>query len=129
MPCSGYQTVDDKQTDSLQRDELTGEYVLPTRILWQAGTVTNTEHNGQADLTNASISVFKNERLGQQSSILLDFGTELHGGLEIVTGMWSLDNTPPRNIRVRFGESASESMAEIGAKEATNDQAIRDFCI
>ena len=133
LPGSGYATPGNKRAGLPQRDELTREYVSPTRILWQTGTVTNTEQllkpgNGQADLTNAGISVLKNEGTGQQSSILLDFGKELHGGLEIVTGMWSPGNTP-RNIRVRFGESASEAMAEIGEKGATNDHAIRDFNI
>ncbi len=113
-----------------QPSELTREFISPVRILWQSGNITNTEQllkpgNGQADLTNASICVLKNE--GEiKSSILLDFGKELQGGLEIVTGMWSPGNTP-RNIRIRYGESASEAMAEIGEKGATNDHAIRDF--
>jgi len=113
-----------------QSTELTREFISPVRVLWQSGHVANTEQLlkpgiGQADLTNASICVLKNE--GETvSSILLDFGKELHGGLEIVTGMWSPGNTP-RNIRVRLGESASEAMAELGEKGATNDHAIRDF--
>lgn len=113
-----------------QPSELTREFISPVRVLWQSGNIANTEQllkpgNGQADLTNASICVLKNE--GETtSSILLDFGKELQGGLEIVTGMWSPGNTP-RNIRVRYGESASEAMAEIGEKGATNDHAIRDF--
>lgn len=120
-----------KGTDAPRRDELTREFISPTRILWQSGSVDNTGQllkagNGQADLTNASICVLKNDKTGKQASILLDFGKELHGGLEIVTGMWSPGNTT-RNIRIRFGESASEAMAEIGEKGATNDHAIRDF--
>src|SRR5690606_3174801 len=113
-----------------QPSELTREFISPVRVLWQSGNIANIEQllkpgNGQADLTNASICVLKNE--GEtKSSILLDFGKELQGGLEIVTGMWSPGNTP-RNIRVRYGESASEAMAEIGEKGATNDHAIRDF--
>lgn len=111
-------------------EEIVRTYVSPVRVLWQSGNVSNTEQllvsgNGQADLTNASICVLKNTS-DAPASILLDFGKELHGGLEIVTGMWSPGNTT-RNIRVRFGESASEAMAEIGEKGATNDHAIRDF--
>lgn len=118
--------------DSALRDERVREYLHPVRILWQQGTVKNKEQLlkpgiGQADLTNASICVLKNEG-SAKSSLLIDFGTELHGGLEIVTGMWSPGNTP-RNIRVRFGESASEAMAELHEKGATNDHAIRDFRI
>ncbi|WP_262247963.1 alpha-L-rhamnosidase-related protein [Parapedobacter soli] len=115
-------------TDSL--NEIVREYVSPTRILWQSGDIRNEEQllqpgNGQADLTNASITVLKNEGPAR-SSILLDFGKELHGGLEIVTGMWNPGNTP-RKVRIRFGESASEAMAELGERGATNDHAIRDM--
>jgi len=57
--------------------------------------------------------------------ILLDFGTELHGGVQIM--VWHTKNNKPVRLRVRFGESASEAMAEFGgAKNTTNDHAIRD---
>jgi alpha-L-rhamnosidase len=36
----------------------------------------------------------------------------LHGGLEIITGMFR--GKKPINIRVRFGESVSEAMANVG---------------
>ncbi|MCC2599918.1 alpha-L-rhamnosidase C-terminal domain-containing protein [Sphingobacterium sp. FBM7-1] len=111
-------------------DKIAHRYISPTRILWKTGKIRNEnqllqEGNGQADLTNASMTILKNERK-HTSSILLDFGKELHGGLEIVTGMWNPGNVP-RRIRVRFGESASEAMAELGEKGATNDHAIRDM--
>ena len=111
-------------------DEIVRQYVSPIRILWKEGDIRNEEQllqpgNGQADLTNASITILKNDGPAK-SSILLDFGKELHGGLEIVTGMWNPGNTP-RKVRVRFGESASEAMAELGEKGATNDHAIRDM--
>src|SRR5690606_5568900 len=122
--------VEDHPQHTHRMDEIVREYVSPTRILWQSGDIRNEEQllqpgNGQADLTNASITVLKNE--GQaKSSILLDFGKELHGGLEIVTGMWNPGNTT-RKVRIRFGESASEAMAELGERGATNDHAIRDM--
>jgi len=109
---------------------LTRQFVSPVRILWKNGNVKNSEHllepgTGQADLTNRNISILKNEGSAQKAGILLDFGKELHGGLEIVTGMWN--GNKPLKIRVRFGESASEAMSNIGEKGATNDHAIRDF--
>lgn len=117
-----------QQRDSL--NQIIHRFISPTRILWKAGDVRNENQllqagNGQADLTNASITVLKNEGT-QISSVLLDFGKELHGGLEIVTGMWNPGNTP-RRIRVRFGESAGESMTNLGEHGATNDHAIRDM--
>jgi len=110
---------------------LTRQFVSPVKILWQTGNIKNSSQLlkpgiGQADLANREISVFKNEGTGENASILLDFGKELQGGLEIVTGMWGPANKP-LNVRIRFGESASEAMSDIGEKGATNDHAIRDF--
>lgn len=109
---------------------LTREYVYPTRIIWQEGDVQQAENlllegNGQANLTNTHNTILKNKG-ATQSSVLLDFGRELNGAVEIVTGMWAAPNVP-RNVRIRFGESVSEAMSEIGDKGATNDHAMRDF--
>lgn len=109
---------------------LTREYIYPTRVIWQEGDIKAVENlkvegKGQANLTNENISILKNSG-NKTSSILLDFGKELNGALEIVTGMWSGGNIP-RNVRIRLGESVSEAMSEIGAKGATNDHAMRDM--
>ncbi|MBP3601095.1 MAG: alpha-L-rhamnosidase [Alistipes sp.] len=112
--------------------ELKREYISPMRIVWteHGDNISNIEYllregNGQADLTNSHICVVKSTST-EHPAILLDFGRELHGGLQIVTGM-PADHTPVR-IRVRYGESASEAMCEIDGKNgATNDHAIRDF--
>lgn len=106
-------------------------YIAPARIIWQSenAEIVNAERllqEGihQASLINSDVCTLKNGL--EQASIILDFGKELHGGLEIVTGMWQ-GNKPVR-VRVRFGESVSETMAEIGGKTgATNDHAIRDW--
>lgn len=124
------------EEQTVQIDEHTGElkreYISPTRIVWteHGDNISNIEYllregNGQADLTNSHICVVKSTST-EHPAILLDFGRELHGGLQIVTGM-PADHTPVR-IRVRYGESASEAMCEIDGKNgATNDHAIRDF--
>lgn len=109
---------------------LTREYVYPTRIIWQQGTIVKKENllqigTGQANLTNDQVTILKNTDT-TRSSILLDFGKERNGALEIITGMWPGGNDP-RNIRVRFGESVSEAMSSIDEKGATNDHALRDF--
>ncbi|MGH2622642.1 MAG: alpha-L-rhamnosidase C-terminal domain-containing protein [Sphingobacterium sp.] len=109
---------------------LTREYVYPMRIVWQEGDIQKAENilldgDGQANLTNDQVTVLKNEG-NKQSSILLDFGKEINGAVEIITGMWGGSNTP-RNVRIRFGESVSEAMSNIGDKGATNDHAMRDF--
>ncbi len=111
--------------------EIERTYIAPTQIIWQSenAEIVNTERllkEGihQALLINSDVCTLKNSK--EQASIILDFGKELHGGLEIVTGMWP--GGKPVHVRVRFGESVSETMADIGGKPgATNDHAIRDW--
>ena len=62
---------------------------------------------------------------GLPAGILLDFGREIHGGLQIVTGGRETPLGGTR-VRVRFGESVGEAMSDVGEKGATNDHAIRD---
>ena len=115
-----------------QRDPRTREYISPTRIVWSqhGDLISHSEYLlnkgiGQADLTNARICVIRSTA-DKHPAILLDFGRELQGGLQITTGMPG-DHTPVR-VRIRFGESASEAMCEIDNKNgATNDHAVRDF--
>ena len=115
-----------------QRDPRVREYITPTRIVWMQGEnqITHPEYLlregvGQADLTNSHICVMRSTK-ESHPAILLDFGRELHGALQIVTGMPG-DHTPVK-VRIRFGESASEAMCEITKENgATNDHAVRDF--
>lgn len=119
---------------SQQRDPRTREYISPTRIMWMEHKeqISHPEYLlrqgvGQADLTNSHICVMRSTATSHPA-ILLDFGRELQGGLQITTGMPA--NHKPIRIRVRFGESASEAMCEITAQNgATNDHAVRDFDI
>ena len=117
-----------------QRDSRTREYLPPTRIVWQQDSerISGTEHllqpgNGQSDLSNRAIcSMTSTDK--QHPAILLDFGKELQGGLQLITGMPA--SHEPVRIRVRFGESVSEAMCSIdGINGATNDHAMRDFTI
>ncbi len=116
-----------------QRDSRIREYIPPTRIVWQqhGENIRNPEYlllpgNGQSELANVPRCVMKAEA-DKLPAILLDYGKELQGGLQIVTGMFSPQK--PVRVRIRFGESASEAMSEVGVKGATNDHAMRDFVI
>ncbi len=117
-----------------QRDSRVREYLPPVRIVWQqeSGLIRGADHlllpgNGQSDLANRTICRMTSTDK-QHPAILLDFGKELQGGLQIVTGMPT--SHEPVAIRVRFGESVSEAMCEIdGVNGATNDHAMRDFTI
>ena len=57
--------------------------------------------------------------------ILLDYGEELCGGLEI--SAFTVADGAYAKIRIRFGESVSEAYSSPGEKNATNDHALRDF--
>ena len=113
-------------------DSRTREYISPESITWMGNPelISNADYlmrtgNGQADLTNSHICIMRSTK-SERPAILLDFGKELHGGLQIVTGM----PASHRQVRVniRFGESANEAMyGSDGFKGAPNDHAVRDF--
>ncbi|RZM26734.1 MAG: alpha-L-rhamnosidase, partial [Pedobacter sp.] len=85
------------------------------------------EGNGQAELINKDLTVLTSTK-DHKPYIVLDFGKEIHGGLQIVTGL--MKSKASVNIRVRFGESVSETMSDIDTLTgATNDHAMRDFNI
>ena len=64
--------------------------------------------------------------LGKGGWILLDFGRELHGSVQIGSGARSGRNA---KVHIRLGESVSEAMSTLGQKGAGNDHAIRDDVI
>lgn len=66
------------------------------------------------------------ENKGAAPGVLLDFGTELHGGVRLASGGPSGRDV---RVRVRFGESVSEAMADLGERGACNDHAIRDSVV
>jgi len=118
-----------------QMDSRTRVYLPPTRILWSNTTgdaaIAGSENllqpgNGQSELVQGKLCHMTNGATGQ-ASILLDFGRELQGGLQIVTGMSASKEI---KVRIRYGESASEAMCDIDGKNgAANDHAIRDFTL
>jgi hypothetical protein len=119
--------------DTAQYESRAIAYIAPRRIVWKSVTGHATVSGldcllkpgiGQAVLSDKGYCHLKNGKTGRVS-FLLDFGRELQGGIQIVTGE-SL--THDVKVRVRFGESASEAMSDIDGKNgATNDHAIRDF--
>ena len=123
----------DATQEKVQVSSRTIAYLPPTRIVWQETTgdasITGLESllrggNGQADLFDGQIALIKSGTNGR-ASFLLDFGRELQGGIQMVTGRSSKKEV---KVRVRFGESASEAMCDITPENgATNDHAIRDF--
>ena len=123
----------DVHQEKVQVSSRTVAYLPPTRIVWQETTGDASIEGlekllspgiGQAELVAGKECRIRNGAQGK-ASFLLDFGKELQGGVQLVTGFSSKKET---RIRVRFGESASEAMCDITPENgATNDHAIRDF--
>jgi hypothetical protein len=99
-------------------DPRTRRFLLPTRIVWTSGAgVANSNHLLREDETTCEL--YKAEG-GRVSSILVDFGKELHGSLRLSAPTTSSGKYA--KVRVRFGESVSEAMGE-----PNNDHTIHDF--
>jgi len=107
-------------------------YITPQRIVWKydgggkliknIDNLLNKGNKGQSTLSNRSKCIMistENER----PAILLDFGKEIQGGIQIVTD----GDGRGSKLHVRFGESATEAMTPLGTKGAQTDHAIRDF--
>lgn len=117
-------------TLGIRQDKMTRAYIAPRKVLWSQGEVRNLENlldadNGQADLVNASSCFMQSTKEGE-ASIILDYGRELHGAVKLVVGSGSAANF---RMRVRLGESVSETCSEAEGGTATNDHATRDMVI
>ncbi|MDP4134060.1 MAG: alpha-L-rhamnosidase C-terminal domain-containing protein [Bacillota bacterium] len=108
-------------------DKRIKKYLMPKKILWQNGDLENPmslmkEKPLQVPLKNSDFCAMK-----PGSSLLFDFGSEIHGGL-MLTIQSCVSPTKQGKMHIRFGESAMECMTELlGEKNATNDHAQRDF--
>ena len=116
-----------------EKEILSRQYITPVRIVWKSDEsqkyIVNPEKllkpgNGQADLVGSDLCLIKGgDKVN--TAILLDFGKELHGGLQLVTGMFA--EQKPIKVKITLGESVSEAMSSISGSTATNDHAMREF--
>jgi len=104
---------------AVSRDPRVREFVDPTRVVWATpGGVTDADA-----LIRGTENACKMIRAqGTDCGLLLDFGTELHGGVRIDSPTNSA--TKPVRFRVRFGESVSEAMDTPDNDHAIHDQEI-----
>lgn len=127
--------------DRVYKDEIERYYITPQRIVWLSDTtgtrVVNPEillkkGDGQTyfGIDKLKVCQLKNSE-GDTSGFILDFGIELHGGIQITT---ATSNRLTPKIRIRFGESVSETMSTVIGDGttglgggATNHHAMRDF--
>ncbi|MFC0216012.1 alpha-L-rhamnosidase C-terminal domain-containing protein [Paenibacillus chartarius] len=121
---------------NLHKEPRTQYYVDPVRIVWQSEDVGAklerpelllAGRDGQSvlSLPMEQVCVLRNE--GSAPGVLFDFGTELHGGVQICIAGGSSKDRRTAKLRIRFGESAMEAMSELGGTtNATNNHAVRD---
>ncbi len=127
--------------DSLiQKDEMTRVYLSPVKIVWindGGGQLIQNSHrllckgDGQAEMGKRDMMEVKHSGT-DIPSVLLDFGFELHGGLQIVLGGSS--RRKPQQIRIRFGESVGECNSatledDWKVNYSTNDHVSRDVTL
>jgi hypothetical protein len=108
-------------------------YVHPTRIVWQtpnddARSIRDAEvllapFTGQIAPNESPACTL--EHRGAAPGVLLDFGRELHGSVQLHV-VSTVQGNKPVQVRIRLGESVGEAMSELGDRGSCNDHAIRD---
>lgn len=127
--------------NNLSKDEITRAYVTPVKIIWTSDDTNNqvknpevllTKFDGQLTTSGEGMCTLRSDSK-KLASFLLDFGTELYGGIEIAAAIRGEKN--PIKVRIRLGESASEAMSDCinnsipGMTSATNEHTLRDFTL
>ncbi|WP_134088074.1 alpha-L-rhamnosidase C-terminal domain-containing protein [Olivibacter sp. XZL3] len=124
--------------EDAQKDELARVFISPQRVLWKYagdGTLVSREEellkpgNSQTELGKKNMCEMVSTE-NETASILLDYGKEIHGGLQLVLG--GSTRREPSLVRIRFGESVGECNSqtrnyEWGVGYATDDHAKRDI--
>ena len=119
------------QQTQKKESEFVEEYLTPVRVMKTEGYVSGSEnlmapYVGQVSTDELDVTVFKTTKDGK-ASVLLDFGKEIQGGVQIVRSI--SDDHSAAIFHLCFGESVSEAMSDVNAEEstATNDHSVRDF--
>lgn len=119
-------------SETAPMDQLQRAYLVPKRIVWEQGNLQKQdvllhEGNGQPDMAGMPACILQNGE-NDTTSILLDYGRELHGGLKLVIGS---ANAASAKVRIRFGESVGECCSDTDGGNnrigfTSNDHATRD---
>ncbi len=124
-----------KDPSLVRSTSLTRKYLTAERVVWVSDPSGKQVVNansilkpgiGQADLNSGNYLKLTSDK-DSKPGLILDFGREIQGGIELVTTI--SNKNPPGKVRIRFGESVSEAMSDAGAQGATNDHAMRDFVV
>lgn len=117
---------------SNQSNHIIKKYIVPQRVVLSDGA-TETECllrdvPGQATMGRAEVCTLK-----EGATIVLDFGSELHGGIEVTVNRiqkTALDSLADGRLRIVFGESVSEVLSRIGdGKNPQNAHSVRDMTV
>lgn len=127
--------------DQLTKDEINRVYITPSKIIWQSDSKQNqvknaeillTKFDGQLTTSSKEMCVLRSDN-ETEASILLDFGKEIYGGIEVAAAIRR--EKKPVRVRIRLGESVTETMSDCidnsvpGMNSATNEHTIRDFTL
>ena len=99
------------------------EHLLPCRIVKSEGEIIAAENLFHEKPLQIGLMEPELTTVNGKAYIILDYGKEICGSARILTFTMS----GPCRIRLRFGESVSETSAELGEKGACNDHALRDI--
>ncbi len=118
-------------------DELSRKYISPKALIILPDSLTTGVKNPDALLLpyNGQIAVEPGEVCelttvgGKKAALLIDFGRELTGALELTAPI--RDSKKATKVRIRLGESVSEAMSDINdpSTTATNEHSTRDFTL
>lgn len=127
-----FRIMDNRIVEKSQEDLRCRRILFPVRVVWTQGDVENAEVllqecEQQVSRGDRTLCTMKNYK-GKKASILLDYGIEIHGGIQILVRKVMKSDTSNAKVHIRFGESVSEAMSTLGgADNATNDHALRDI--
>lgn len=108
-------------------DHRVKRYLLPKRILQKTGTITNADYLLSNRERQVTLQEGRVVTMHPQSSLLLDFGAEFHGGAQI--SVYQVTGEACAAFRLTFGESVSEALSDLGEKGSCNDHSARDFTV
>ena len=111
-------------TDTRIKKYLIPKKILLTRGIWHGEERLLRYKNRQIGTNEPEVTTMISTE-EEKAGILLDFGTELHGGISL--SLFRIRTGEEATFRVCFGESAGEALSHIGEKNATNDHSMRDF--
>lgn len=101
------------------------EFLLPVKVLVIEGNAENAESLLKNKIKQIGLGENDVTTISGKTRVVFDFGKEIQGGIRILTHY--IDDGEPVNIR--FGESLTESLTPLGAKNSTNDHSLRDFSV